>query len=138
MSPYRLSPICTNPSYSRRIFESLDCVVQPSPSPGEVTVNPPSVSPSTPEGKRSRAKLLRAWIEVSAWLTLYHKSRPSTLYFLFQSIALNLSAGDPNFVPSPLCVNVESATEMIQTGLGAHINQSRCSRFTQYSHSLSI
>ena len=67
---------------SRRMFESLDFYVDKgqsssSGSTGEIMLYPPSIDPASPEGKRTRAKLLRAWVEISSWLTLYHKNRPS-------------------------------------------------------------
>lgn len=65
--------------FSARVFESLDFTVQPLQGDSEQAVHPPSVDPATPEGKRSRAKLLRAWVEISAWLYLYHKGKPSQL-----------------------------------------------------------
>jgi hypothetical protein len=33
----------------------------------------PSITSATVEGKQNRAKLLRAWVEISAWLTDYTK-----------------------------------------------------------------
>ncbi|KAJ3558153.1 hypothetical protein NM688_g1094 [Phlebia brevispora] len=96
----------------RRIFEALDFkidMVNSSASKPEESLCSPPIELSTPEGRRSRAKMLRAWVEINAWLTLYEKSRPRD---------------DASFVPSPLSANVESATEAIQTALGAHINQS--------------
>ena len=63
---------------SRRVFDVLDFKAEPTQTdPNAQVLTPPSIDPSTPEGKRTRAKLLRAWVEVGTWLTLYNKSRPS-------------------------------------------------------------
>ncbi|KAI0686832.1 cysteine proteinase [Cytidiella melzeri] len=91
-----------------KVFESLDFTIQSLSGVSEQALHPPSVDPTTPEGKRSRAKLLRAWIEISAWLTLYHKTKPKEM------------AG---YTPQVLHVSVQSATEMIQSAIGAHLNQ---------------
>ena len=93
----------------------------------EVSIVAPSVDLATSDGRRKRAKLLRAWVEISAWLALYHKTRPSE-FTLFSSEISDLTADylteDPHFHAAFLCVSVESATEMYQTALGAHVNQS--------------
>ena len=68
---------------SRRVFEAIDYKVDPPPPsspgspPGETMLVAPTIDPGTPEGRRSRAKLLRAWVEVSSWLTIYHRGRAS-------------------------------------------------------------
>ena len=50
-----------------------------------VALHPPSVDPSTPQGLRNRAKLLRAWVELSAWAGDYR--------IAFGMAALSLSEG---------------------------------------------
>ena len=40
----------------------------------ELALQPPAIDPSTAEGKASRTKLLRAWVEISAWLVIYEKA----------------------------------------------------------------
>ena len=60
-----------------KVFESLDFTVQPLSGDSEQALNPPPVDPTSPTGRRSRAKLLRAWVEISTWLALYLKSKPS-------------------------------------------------------------
>lgn len=67
---------------SRRVFELLDFRIEavgiaPSTGPGEQALHPPSIDPASPEGKRTRAKLLRAWVEIGSWLSVYNKQRPS-------------------------------------------------------------
>ncbi|TFY78461.1 hypothetical protein EWM64_g5551 [Hericium alpestre] len=39
----------------------------------DVSLRPPSIDPGKPEGKRTRGKLLRAWVEISAWLADYQR-----------------------------------------------------------------
>ncbi|KAL6303937.1 cysteine proteinase [Sparassis latifolia] len=75
----------------------------------EIALSPPEIEPSTPEGKHTRAKLLRAWIEVGAWLAVYNKSSKDGL---------------GEYKPLPLHVNVDSsAREEYQTAIGAHVSQ---------------
>ena len=40
----------------------------------EDALQPPPIDPATAEGKASRTKLLRAWVELSAWLAIYEKA----------------------------------------------------------------
>jgi ubiquitin carboxyl-terminal hydrolase 25/28 len=40
----------------------------------ETQVIPPNTDLSTPSGKQNRAKLLRAWVEIGAWLKDYTKT----------------------------------------------------------------
>ncbi|KAL4250299.1 hypothetical protein ABKN59_003113 [Abortiporus biennis] len=80
-----------------------------SPAPStESSLHPPSTEPTTPEGKRVRAKLLRAWVELNAWLSIYRKTNSAPL-------------GD--YVPLGTTVTTESAREMYQTAIGAHVSQ---------------
>ncbi|KAH9884671.1 cysteine proteinase [Cubamyces lactineus] len=73
----------------------------------ELALQPPPIDPSTPEGKASRTLLLRAWVEVGAWLTVYEKSKESL----------------GSYNPMILCVKAESARDMYQAGIGAHVSQ---------------
>ncbi|KAM5538402.1 hypothetical protein V8D89_008004 [Ganoderma adspersum] len=40
----------------------------------EDALQPPPIDASSAEGKASRTKLLRAWVELSAWLGIYEKA----------------------------------------------------------------
>ncbi|KAH9854519.1 cysteine proteinase [Lenzites betulinus] len=73
----------------------------------EPALQPPSIDPATVEGKASRSKLLRAWIEVGAWLTIFEKSKDSL----------------QDYNPMVIFVKAESARDMYQTGIGAHVSQ---------------
>lgn len=68
------SPILT--SYRRQVFEAIDfpAVTAGNNSAEDFVLQPPETDPTKPMGKQIRAKLLRAWIEISAWLTIYQKS----------------------------------------------------------------
>lgn len=46
--------------------------------PPEPALQPPPIDSDTPEGQASRKKLLRAWVELSAWLAIYGKNSQST------------------------------------------------------------
>lgn len=61
----------------QQVFETLGFEledIQPGATSAEPALQPPAIDPATPEGKASRAKLLRAWVEVGAWLAIYEKS----------------------------------------------------------------
>ena len=114
---------------SRKVFEALDFKLDTTPiastSPGETSLSPPSIDPNTPEGKNTRAKLLRAWVEISTWLQLYHKALSECN--VISSCAVCIRSFKPEdhseFLPMSLHMTVESATDMYQTGIGAHISQ---------------
>ncbi len=63
--------------YSERVFEALGFPLDKLNSDGkgeELALQPPPIDPSTAEGKGSRTKLLRGWVELSAWLAIYGKA----------------------------------------------------------------
>ncbi|CDO68482.1 hypothetical protein BN946_scf184499.g7 [Trametes cinnabarina] len=94
----------------RRVFETIGFPLedlQQGESSTELALSPPPIDPSTPEGKASRAKLLRAWVEISAWLAIYQKSKDQV--------------GDYNCMV--LHVKAQSERDMYQTGIGAHVSQ---------------
>ncbi|KAH8099848.1 cysteine proteinase [Cristinia sonorae] len=95
----------------RQIFEQLGFPLRPLvPSEEQPqTLQPPEIDPSTPAGRRMRGKLLRAWVEVCAYTIIFQKSKSSTSF--------------GNYDAQKLSVTVESAREMYQTGIGAHVNQ---------------
>ena len=39
----------------------------------DIALDPPNIDPSTPEGRLARSKLLRAWVELEAWVADYSK-----------------------------------------------------------------
>ncbi|KAI0352188.1 cysteine proteinase [Trametes cingulata] len=94
----------------RQVFEIVGFPLQDlqqGQSASEPALQPPQIDPATPEGKASRTKLLRAWIEVGAWLAIFQKSKESL--------------GDYN--PMVIFVKADSARDMYQTGIGAHVSQ---------------
>ena len=48
------------------------------------------------------------------------------------------STEEPDFHPAHLCVTAESETEMYQTALGAHVNQSALFHFLVFQGILSL
>ncbi|EGO31225.1 hypothetical protein SERLADRAFT_353805 [Serpula lacrymans var. lacrymans S7.9] len=96
----------------REIFEylgfHLSSISPNSTGSEEMAMVPPSTDSRTPEGRLNRSKLLRAWVELSAWLTDYHRR-----------FAIGLKA----YVPHQLWVRAESAREMYQNAIGAHPDQ---------------
>jgi ubiquitin carboxyl-terminal hydrolase 25 len=64
-------------TYSQRIFEALgftldEVAASPKGDAGPALF-PPNTSSATPESSQNRAKLLRAWVEISAWLADYRR-----------------------------------------------------------------
>ena len=54
----------------------------------ELALHPPPIDPDTSEGAASRKRLLRAWVELSAWLVIFEKNSKTVL----------LSALDPKLI----------------------------------------
>ncbi|TFY55421.1 hypothetical protein EVG20_g9326 [Dentipellis fragilis] len=78
------------------------------PDTPDAALSPPYTNPDTLVGRRNRAKLLRAWVEISAWIAEYKKRFAPA----FKDMALH-----------KLWVKIESAREMYQSGIGAHPDQ---------------
>ncbi|KAI6102677.1 hypothetical protein EDD16DRAFT_1696584 [Pisolithus croceorrhizus] len=72
------------------------------------TMTPPNTDPVTSRGKDNRRKLLRFWVETSAWLLDFKRRHANALeQYKFQE----------------MWVKMDSAREMYQMGIGAHANQ---------------
>lgn len=54
----------------------------------ELTIQPPYTDASTPVGKVNKKKLLRAWVELSAWLADFHRRNGTCIYFPFTHMIL--------------------------------------------------
>lgn len=96
----------------RHVFERLGFVLSESENTHtgamDQTMTPPNTDPVTPEGKDNRRKLLRFWVEISAWLSDYERRHANALkQYTFQDV----------------WVKMDSAREMYQMGIGAHPNQ---------------
>lgn len=118
---------------SRCVFESLGFAVRPMPgenSTEDAALHPPYTEPDTPEGKKNRSKLLRAWVEISSWLTIFYKVRDSkSATHAVRSHGVAQAEGTVeeqygDYKPSPLHVITENAADMVRTGIGAHQSQS--------------
>ncbi|KAI0801543.1 cysteine proteinase [Fomes fomentarius] len=75
--------------------------------PPEPALQPPPIDSDTPEGQASRKKLLRAWVELSAWLAIYGKNREPL----------------KDYNPVVIHVKADSVRDLYQTGIGAHVSQ---------------
>jgi len=67
---------------SRCIFEYVGFVIAETVTPAGVrdtSITPPDTDPSTSEGRQNGRKLLRFWVEASAWLLDYQ--RRHSMYF---------------------------------------------------------
>lgn len=85
-------------------FETRQCS-EPVP---DVVLSPPHIDPSTPAGRLARSKLLRAWVELEAWVADYSKR-----------FAPALKAHSSH----KLWVKIDSAREEYQRAIGAHPDQ---------------
>jgi hypothetical protein len=80
---------------SQRIFEALgfrlDEVLASSKGDTSPALLPPNTLSATPEGIQNRAKLLRAWVEISAWLVDYLRRQGRNSQSFFCSLDADLS-----------------------------------------------
>lgn len=91
------------------------------------TLKPPVTDLTSPQGKQNRRKLLRAWLELSSWLTDFKRIHGilwaiATLYIVNTSIATHFKDVVKEL---KLHVQLDSAREMYQTATGAHPDQSQ-------------
>ncbi|KII93273.1 hypothetical protein PLICRDRAFT_35462 [Plicaturopsis crispa FD-325 SS-3] len=96
----------------RQVFDALGFEAKMLLTPGAevetLSLYPPATDVTTHQGRQNRARLLRAWVEISAWATDFQK---------------RFGTGLKGYVPVPLHVKVENAREMYQSGVGAHPDQ---------------
>ncbi|KAI0045879.1 cysteine proteinase [Auriscalpium vulgare] len=95
----------------RKIFTALDFLAEAAPdaaSPEDVNLVPPKTDTNTHAHSVCRAKLLRAWVELSAWMTDFQKRFAPSL---------------KDYTPHPLTVKIDNAREMYQNAIGAHPDQ---------------
>lgn len=64
-------------SSSRSIFDLLGFPLKPTGTTDEMALQPADIDPSTSEGKRTRAKLLRAWVELNSYIATFYRSKTS-------------------------------------------------------------
>ncbi|KAF9489022.1 cysteine proteinase [Pleurotus eryngii] len=91
----------------KKVFETLGFIDQLLPGE-EPALRPPATDVVTPQGEQNRAKLLRAWVEISAWTVVHRRLFANTL---------------KEHKGYALSVTVDSAREMFQTAIGAHPDQ---------------
>lgn len=99
---------------------------------GELALHAPVLESSSSEGPANRGKLLRAWIEISAWLADFTKRYG---LFLVPDINLGYSKRFPvSLLATELVdhhkvrtsVKIDSVRELYQTAIGAHLEQRQC------------
>ncbi|KAI1791667.1 hypothetical protein LXA43DRAFT_389666 [Ganoderma leucocontextum] len=97
-------------SRAERVFEvlgfRLEDALKGDGKVQEQMLRPPPIDPATAEGRASRAKLLRAWVELSAWLAIYEKANKEAL---------------KHHTPLALRVQAHSERELCEMGIGAHM-----------------
>lgn len=96
----------------RQIFERLGFVLAESEitqtGAKDETMTPPNTDSDIPQGKDNRRKLLRFWVEASAWLLDYQRRHANMLKV---------------YTSQTLWVKIDSVREMYQIGIGAHPDQ---------------
>ena len=100
---------------------------------GDKALHAPVLDSSTLEGPTNRAKLLRAWIELSAWLAGFTKRYGWSLFGLsdvglgyhFPSIPL-LATELVDHLKIRTSVKIDSVRELYQSAIGAHPEQRQC------------
>ncbi|PIL24467.1 transcription factor [Ganoderma sinense ZZ0214-1] len=110
---------------AEQVFEALGFTLDMLQCPGgsnaqdseQLALRPPPIDPSTPEGRASRATLLRAWVEISAWLTIYREENKDAL---------------KDYTPMTLHVTVENERELCEVRIGAHTSQIPRGLFPEY------
>lgn len=96
---------------------------------GELALHAPVLENSSLEGPANRGKLLRAWIEISAWLADFTKRSglflASDVTLVIQSVPfLATELADHHKVRTS--VKIDSVRELYQTAIGAHLEQRQC------------
>ncbi|KAK2461522.1 hypothetical protein APHAL10511_005985 [Amanita phalloides] len=74
----------------------------------DIALRPPVADPSTLQGKQNRRKLLRAWVEIGAWVVDHRRKYAAQL---------------KDIRAHKMHVKIESAREMYQAAIGAHPDQ---------------
>ncbi|KAF9225295.1 cysteine proteinase [Gyrodon lividus] len=95
----------------RCMFEQLGFIIAETVTPTGVRdtiITAPDTDPDTLGGRQSGRKLLRFWVETSAWLLDYQRRHANAL---------------KQYVFAKIWVKSDSAREMYQMGIGAHPDQ---------------
>ncbi|KAF8628269.1 hypothetical protein AX15_004037 [Amanita polypyramis BW_CC] len=92
----------------KRVFEVLGFTEETYEN--DVALRPPVTDTVSPQGILNRKKLLRAWVEIGAWVTDYRRK-----------YAVQIK----DLKAHKLYVKIESAREMYQSAIGAHPDQIR-------------
>ncbi|RPD69337.1 cysteine proteinase [Lentinus tigrinus ALCF2SS1-7] len=94
-----------------QVFDSLgfplENLSQGAQKAGELALHPPPIDSDTPEGAASRKKLLRAWVELSAWLVIFEKNKEAL----------------KSYNAMVLHAQVDCVRDLYQMGIGAHVTQ---------------
>lgn len=91
----------------KKIFESIG--FGENTANNDATLMSPNTDPADSAGPVNKKKLLRAWVEVSAWIVDFKRTHATALRD-YQGI-------------QKVCVSIENAREMYQTAIGAHPDQ---------------
>ncbi|KZS93255.1 cysteine proteinase [Sistotremastrum niveocremeum HHB9708] len=90
-----------------RIFDSLGYDL-PDPKSEDSTIGPPDLDPSNPGASENKAKLLRAWLEIGAYLSDYRQRHVNELR---------------GHTPYSTAVQISDADPKIRKAIGAHQDQ---------------
>jgi hypothetical protein len=134
LSSYEL---CSQPFLHRQeMFALLEFTIGTVVDGGEGLI-PSELDLASPLAKVSREKLLRAWVELNVWVNEYTRRNGElgTMDILHRRQVLTLVYPDAKLrdrkMKQAISGKAESATEHVQTELGAHPSQSRLTYFVQ-------
>ena len=108
---------------SQKLFESLGFTYHADQNTTPM-LQPPSTDKSTEVGRSNLARLLRAWVEISAITVELRKShRKQSTTLIHRCIDFAIAAVLNDYHTHQIWVKTENAREAYQTALGAHIDQ---------------
>lgn len=108
---------------SKNLFESLGFAEERRDN--ESTLRAPGTDLHTPQGSLNRARLLRAWVELQAFLTDYIKINSKAISSALEAVLTSNAESNLDSSREPkLWAKLDSSREAYQTGIGAHPNQS--------------
>jgi ubiquitin carboxyl-terminal hydrolase 25/28 len=94
----------------------------------DLALKPPVTDTVTLQGKQNRKKLLRAWVEIGAWVADYRRKHGTQItdpsIGQLSRSGWFLAAQLRDMKAHKLFVKIESAREMYQAAIGAHPDQS--------------
>jgi hypothetical protein len=112
--------------FRKRIFELLG--FEEDIANADMTLKPPSIDSSTPQGKQNRRKLLRAWIELGSWISDFKRvnGKQLTIGIRYSYVSFNqcgiLESGRStncmcNWIAREKCTKLPLVPTLIKVGI---------------------